>query len=132
MPWYGGKAEIRAYLAELNQEHKVLEYCLFHAGLFVNYFAGPYKTMEHVHPFQNQWDFNGRRAIVMEGSEGGLINLITVKDFTDVVVKAVEYQGEWPLIGGIRGDVLSVKQLVALGEKIRKFPSDSPRSRCGL
>ncbi|PVI04216.1 NAD(P)-binding protein [Periconia macrospinosa] len=119
MPWYEGKAKIREYLAELNKENKVLEYCLFHPGLFTNYFARPYKTSEHVVAFELQWDFNGRRAIVIDGTDGGSINFITIKDFTDVIARAVEFEGEWPLVGGIRGDVLTVEQLVALGEKIR-------------
>lgn len=123
MPWYEGKAEIREHLAELNKEHKVLEFCLFHAGLLVNYFARPYKTSKHIHPFELQWDFHGRRAIVMDGRDGGPINLITIKDFTDVIASAVEFEGEWPVVGGIRADVLTVKQLVALGEKIRMSPT---------
>lgn len=120
MPWYEGKAQVRAYLEELNRDHKVIEYCLFHAGLFVNYFAAPYKTSEYVHPFQMKWDFNGRRAIVIDDTDGGSINFITIKDFTNVIARAVAFEGEWPVVGGIRADVLTVEQLVALGERIRK------------
>jgi hypothetical protein len=122
MPWYAGKQEVRDYLQNLNKEKKVLEYCLFHAGLFVNYFVNPYKTAKHVHPFQLQFDFNNRRAIVIDGTDGGPINLITIKDFTSVIAQAVDYEGEWPLVGGIRGDTLTVAELVALGEKIRMSP----------
>ncbi|KAH8887614.1 NAD(P)-binding protein [Thozetella sp. PMI_491] len=119
MPWYAGKAGIRDYLRQLNEKEKVLEYCLFHAGMFVNYFASPYKTSKHIHPFQNQYDFNNRRAILLEGSDDARISLITVDDFCHFVSRAVEYEGEWPVVGGIRGDELTVGQLITLGEKIR-------------
>jgi hypothetical protein len=31
----------------------------------------------------------------------------------------VDYQGEWPVVGGIRGSRISTKELLALGEEIR-------------
>ncbi|KAF2676036.1 NAD(P)-binding protein [Lentithecium fluviatile CBS 122367] len=119
MPWYAGKAEIRKYLSEINKHGKVLEYCLFQAGMFVDYLASPYKTSKHIHPFQTQFDFNNRRAIVLDGSDDARISFITAKDFCAVVAKAIEYEGQWPVVGGIRGDELMVGQLVTLGEKIR-------------
>ncbi|KAF3926113.1 hypothetical protein ABW21_db0203258 [Orbilia brochopaga] len=122
MPWYAGKGEIRTYLKELNKDRKVLEYCLFLPGMFVNYYTAPYKTSQHVHPFENQIDFEKRRAIVLKGGEDSRISLITVKDFCNMVAKAVDYEGEWPLIGGIRGDELTVEQLVAVGTKVRGKP----------
>ena len=85
----------------------------------MNYYAAPYKTSKHVHPFQNQIDFNNRRAIVLEGGEDSRISLITVQDFCNVVARAVEYDGVWPAVGGIRGDELTVRQLIAVGEKVR-------------
>lgn len=97
----------------------MLEYCLFQAGMFVNYYAAPYKTSNHVHPFQNQVDFNNRRAIVLEDGKKSRISLITVRDFCNVVARAVEYEGVWPIVGGIRGDELTVGQLIAVGEKVR-------------
>ena len=121
MPWYGSKAEIRQYLANLNKDGKVLEYCLFQPGLFVNYFAAPHKTSKHVYAFQLMWDFYGRRAIMVEGTDGGKITLITVQDFTKFVVRAVEYEGEWPVSGGVSSNVLTARQLISLGEKLRKL-----------
>lgn len=58
---------------------------------------------------------------MLGGADDALISLITVKDFCAVVARAVEYEGKWPVIGGIRGDELSVGQLIALGEQIRTF-----------
>lgn len=87
--------------------------------MFVNYYAAPYKTSRHVHPFQNQFDFNNRRAIILEGGENSRISLITVQDFCNIMVQAIEYEGVWPVVGGIRGDELTVAQLIAVGEKVR-------------
>lgn len=87
--------------------------------MFVNYYTAPYKTSKHVHPFQNQVDFNNRRAIVLAGGEDSRISLITIRDFCNIVAKAVEHEGVWPVVGGIRGDELTVAQLIAVGEKLR-------------
>jgi hypothetical protein len=55
-----------------------------------------------------------------------VITLTTVQDFAAVVARAIEYEGEWPVVSGIRGTTLSVGELVALGEKLRgKDPSPS-------
>ena len=70
-------------------------------------------------------DFQHRRAIVLDGDDGGgdgtddRIALITVKDLAAVVARAVEYEGEWPVVGGIRGCELSVGEIIRLGEEIR-------------
>lgn len=56
---------------------------------------------------------------MIEGTEGGQLSLITVKDFCEMIVRAVEHEGEWPVVGGIQADVLTVAELIALGEKIR-------------
>jgi hypothetical protein len=121
MPWYAGKLDIREYLADLNKDKKVIEYCLFQAGLFVNYMAAPYKTAKHVHPMQMCFDLNKRRMIVVDSEEGEPINFITITDFCETVARAVEYEGEWPIIGGIRGDQITMPELVKLAEKIRKY-----------
>ncbi|KAH8170274.1 nmrA-like family protein [Sarocladium implicatum] len=119
MPWFDGKVEIRQYLADLNKDKKVIEYCLFQVGLFINYMAAPYKTAKYVHPMQLSFDFNERRAIVVDSTEGKPINFLTVKDFSETVARAVEYEGEWPVVGGIRGDEITANELIQLGEKIR-------------
>ncbi|KAK0662035.1 hypothetical protein QBC41DRAFT_32826 [Cercophora samala] len=120
LPWYAGKAEIREYLAELNKDKKVLEYTLFQPGQFTDYLCHPYKSSRHIHPFQTQIDFHARRAIILEGSEDARITWITAKDLANVVAKAVEYEGEWPVDGGIQGDELTIGEIITLGEKIRE------------
>ncbi|KAL4861360.1 hypothetical protein BDV12DRAFT_180390 [Aspergillus spectabilis] len=119
LPWYAYKADIRGYLADLNKDKKVLEYSLFQPGLFTNYFTRPYKSSKHIHQLETPIDFESRRAILVDGNDDALMTLTTVQDLAAVVTKAIEYEGEWPVTGGIRGTSLSVGGLVKLGEKIR-------------
>ena len=84
----------------------------------MNYFT-PSNGAKHITPIRTPIDFNDCQALIVEGREDSRISLITVQDLANVVARAVEYPGEWPVIGGIRGTELPVGQLVALGEKIR-------------
>jgi hypothetical protein len=119
MDWYTFKGHTRQYLAELNKNKKVLEYCLFQPGLFTNYFTLPYPSTTHVKAIETQFDFENRRAIIREGAESDHLTFTTVKDLANVVARAVDYQGEWPVTGGIRGSRISIKEFLALGEEIR-------------
>ncbi|XP_044715662.1 nmrA-like family domain-containing protein [Hirsutella rhossiliensis] len=119
MSWYAGKTEIRKYLKRLNKDKKALEYSLFQPGLFMNYFTNPYKTAKHVTPIETPIDFNNRRALVVEGGDNDRITLTTVRDLANVVARAIDYDGEWPVVGGIKGAELTVGQLISLGERIR-------------
>lgn len=65
------------------------------------------------------FDFTKRRALVLDGGDDGRITLTTVQDLANVVAKAVDFEGEWPVISGIRGTTMSIGQLISLGEKIR-------------
>lgn len=65
------------------------------------------------------FDFNTRRALLLDGDDDSPITFTTVQDLANVVAKAIDYEGEWPVISGIRGADISVGQLIALGEKIR-------------
>jgi len=91
--------------------------------LFTNYFAYPYESAKHFRPFETQIDFNNRRALTLDGGDDDRITLTTAQDLANVVARAVEYKGEWPVVGGIKGTELSIGQLIALGEKVRgTFP----------
>ena len=95
--------------------------------MFTNYFAYPYESAKHFRPFETQIDFNKRRALTLDGGDDDHITLTTVQDLANVVARAVEYEGEWPVVGGIRGTELSIGQLIALGEKVRgTFPCARP------
>lgn len=119
MPWYSFKAETRQYLQHVNKDSKVLEYCLFQPGLFTNYLTHPYKSATHVKSMETPFDFGRRRMIVCDSGEVPNITFTTVRDLANVVAQAIDYAGEWPVDGGIKGSVLSLEQLVALGEMIR-------------
>ncbi|KAK4501345.1 hypothetical protein PRZ48_007153 [Zasmidium cellare] len=122
MPWYQGKAVIREYLQEINKERKVLEYSLFIPGLFTNYFAHPHPSAKHFKSFETHIDFQNCRALVLEGGEDDRITLTTAQDLASVVVKAIEYEGEWPIVGGITGTELSIRELLEIGERVRGKP----------
>lgn len=92
-------------------------------GLFTNYLTYPYRFAEYFRPFETQIDFNKRRALTLDGGDNDRITLTTVQDFANVVSRAVEYEGEWPVVGGIRGSELSIGDVLVLGRKIRgMFP----------
>ncbi|RDW83791.1 uncharacterized protein DSM5745_04117 [Aspergillus mulundensis] len=121
LPWYAYKASIRRYLAELNKEKQVLQYALFQPGLFADYLAAPHRTSRYIVPLQIPVDFANRRAILVDGvdAENARITLTTVADFAAVMVKAVEWTGEWPVDSGIAGTTMTLSELVRLGEKVR-------------
>lgn len=56
---------------------------------------------------------------MVEGSENVPITLTTAADLANVVARAVEYEGEWPVVGGIKGDELTIRELIDLGKKVR-------------
>jgi hypothetical protein len=101
---------------------QVLEYTLFQPGMFTNYFTSPYMSSKHLHPLQSHIDFNNRRAFTVDGGDDARLALTTVQDLANVVARAIEYQGEWPLVGGIKGDELTIGQLIAVGGRIRGKP----------
>ncbi|TGJ79581.1 hypothetical protein E0Z10_g9179 [Xylaria hypoxylon] len=109
MAWWEGK-------------QKVIEYTLFQPGLFLDYLAFPYKTSKHVDPLQTVFDFKNRRAIVVDGHEGATISLTTVADAAAVIALAVDYDGKWPTAGGIRGNRISVSQILEIGNRVRGCP----------
>ncbi|KAL2825340.1 NAD(P)-binding protein [Aspergillus cavernicola] len=122
LSWYAYKKYIRGYLEEVNKKGKVLEYTLFQPGLFVNYFTRPYKSTKHIHQMEIMIDFENRRAIIIDGSEDAKITLTAVQDLANVVSKAIDYEGEWPVVGGIHGTTISIGDFIKLGEKVRGGP----------
>ncbi|KAF3913558.1 hypothetical protein ABW20_dc0104816 [Dactylellina cionopaga] len=119
MPWYAGKESIREYLEKVNANGKVLEYTLFQPGLFLDYLATPYQTAKYVAPLDSLFDYNNRRAIVVDGHEDAIMTLTTAADLAAIVARAVDYEGEWPKIGGIRGNRLTFSRIIEIGEKAR-------------
>jgi hypothetical protein len=127
MDWYAYKAVTRQYLEDLNKDKKVLEYCLFQPGLFTNYLTAPYRSTKHITPFSTPWDFNNRRVLVTNGFQEDRITLTTAKDLAHVVARAIDFDGEWPVVGGISGTTLTVAELIAMGENVRGMLKPSRR-----
>ncbi|KAH7138487.1 hypothetical protein B0J11DRAFT_514529 [Dendryphion nanum] len=119
MAWWEGKQKVREYLKKINCNSKVLEYCLFQPGIFLDYLAFPHKTATYVDPLQTVFDFQNRRAIVVDGFENAMITMTAVRDLANIMARAVDYKGEWPEIGGIQGNKISVSQIIKIGERIR-------------
>ncbi|KAI4600015.1 hypothetical protein KJ359_001116 [Pestalotiopsis sp. 9143b] len=126
IPWYAGKIEIREYLKRINQESKVLEYSLFQPGLFLDYLDRSPKSAEHSSTVPTLVDFDKGTAITTERTRDTPVAYTAVEDIAKVVVRAVDFEGDWPVVGGFQGNMLSVAHLVAIGEAVRgeKFQVD--------
>jgi hypothetical protein len=85
----------------------------------MEYLASPHKTAKYVTPLDTFVDFQNRRAVVVEGHEDAILTLTAAHDIAGVVAAAVDLETEWPEVGGIRGNRVTVSQIIRLGEKIR-------------
>jgi hypothetical protein len=103
----------------LNKDGKKIEYSLFQPGLFTNYLTRPYNSSKHVKAIETFVNFDHRRALFRQAGEEDKLTLTTVKDLANVVSRAIEFSGEWPVVGGMSGSTLSLRQIVELGEEIR-------------
>jgi hypothetical protein len=63
-------------------------------------------------------DFENRRAIIVEGYDV-IMTFTSVQDLAAIVVKAVDLESEWPAIGGISGNRMSIREIIQVGEKVR-------------
>lgn len=71
------------------------------------------------------FDFANRRVLQPDDGNYELVST-TVEDTAEVTAKAVEYDGEWPEIGGSQGQKITVADLVKFGEEIRGTYSGLP------
>ncbi len=70
-------------------------------------------------PLQTVFDFENRRALVVDGHEDAIMTLTTVADAAAVIARAVSYDGKWPTTGGIRGNRVSISQILEIGSRVR-------------
>lgn len=118
-PMYRYKLQTRQYLEHLNRDGKVLEYSLFTPGIFMDYLGPPEKLNQKNLSYSGLFiDFEKCRAILPEYT-GALISFVAVDDLIAVVNEALEFDSDWPVIGGISGSRLTISDLVQLGETIR-------------
>lgn len=103
----------------------MIEYTLFQPGLLLEYLAFPYKTSKHISPLNTIFDFQNRRAIVVEDHDF-IMTFTTAHDLAEVVARAVECESEWPVVGGISGTRLPVSKILEIGEKVRGVSQRDP------
>lgn len=83
----------------------------------LDYLAPPGPTSKVLRP-EFRIDFQNRRAIVLEG-EDSLFTLTTIKDLANIVARAIELEGEWPIDGGIHGATLPTSKILEIGARVR-------------
>ncbi|KAK4245877.1 hypothetical protein C7999DRAFT_42631 [Corynascus novoguineensis] len=118
LTWYNAKLAIRDYLREKNKEGKVIEYTFFQPGWFMNYLGGAHQTSKHFKTAVLLVNHDKGR-IGIAGDPSSLVTYTAIHDIVNIVVKAIDYEGEWPEVGGINGHTLSVADEVAIGERVR-------------
>lgn len=64
------------------------------------------------------FDFDQCRIIAPAPGDSK-ITLTTVRDLVNIVVMAVDYEGEWPAIGGIQGTTVTIDKIIQMGEDVR-------------
>ncbi|SCO91229.1 related to 2`-hydroxyisoflavone reductase [Fusarium oxysporum] len=117
-PMCGYKVQTRQYLENLNKNGKVLEYCLFTPRIFMDYLSPPEKLSERNLSHSGLFiDFDKCRAVLPEEMDA-VVSFTAIDDFTAIVSEALEYKDEWPVIGGISGNKLTISDLLQLGERI--------------
>lgn len=84
----------------------------------MNYLGHPHKVSKYIVTLPFQFNFAEGTAIVVEGTLDNKITYTTVDDIANVVAGAVDYQGEWPAVGGIRGDSITIGELLKIGERV--------------
>lgn len=87
----------------------------------------PFNSSKHIELFELPINFHQRRGLVRAGGKDDVITLTTAQDTAKVVALAVEYEGVWPVYGGIKGTEITIGELIALGEKIRGMSCRSLR-----
>ena len=64
-------------------------------------------------------DFYNQRAIIISGSEDAPVTTTTVSDMVLVVAVALDYSKPWPEVGGIHRTQITIREIIALGERLR-------------
>ncbi|KAF9693836.1 hypothetical protein EKO04_008424 [Ascochyta lentis] len=118
VPPYANKDFIANYLAELNRQDKVLEYCLFQPSIFLDYFAHPYALSPDLITWPFFIDFDTRHAIILDDGNQPIV-LTAIADDSEMLARALEDPKPWPAVGGVRGCRTTMNELLALGREIR-------------
>lgn len=115
---YANKDAVATYLAEINKDKKVLEYTLFQPSIFLDYFAHPHPLSPGLITWPFFADFHSRRAMVLDAGDTPFY-LTAISDVSQVLLRALDDEQEWPRVGGIQGTRVTINELVALGKELR-------------
>lgn len=86
--------------------------------MFMEFLAYPQQTTKYISPIPGIVLLNDKRIIALEGHLDDALTFTSVRDIAGVVAAAVEYQGEWPTVGGINGDRLSLRSIQKIAEEL--------------
>lgn len=84
----------------------------------MNFLAHPRKTSKYVSTISLQIDLQNRTALAVDGRLDAEITYTTVQDIANVVARAVDYEGVWPTVGGIRGHKITGRRLLDIAERV--------------
>lgn len=84
----------------------------------MDFLGHPHKTSKYITTAPLQLDFQERRALAVEDHLDAEVTYTTVQDIANVVARAVDYKGEWPTVGGIRGHKTTARELIAIAEEV--------------
>ncbi|KAL8372941.1 hypothetical protein RB599_000254 [Gaeumannomyces hyphopodioides] len=119
-PYMASKLAVRKYLEDLNRDKKVIEYTLVSPGMFMDYLAYPHATdAKHTPAFETFINMQEARGFYMEGHGNDKFTLTAIHDIVNVVLHAIDYEGAWPVNGGVVGETVSFSELIELGQKLR-------------
>ncbi|KAM0438462.1 hypothetical protein ACHAPT_001211 [Fusarium lateritium] len=88
----------------------------------MDYLCHPYKGSKYISTLPLNIDLEKEHAIVVEGSLDDEMTYTSVQDIANVVALAVDHEEEWPVIGGIQGDKITIGELIRIGESVRGKP----------
>ncbi|KAK0389905.1 hypothetical protein NLU13_3478 [Sarocladium strictum] len=108
VPWYRSKLAIQAYLRE--------------PGIFLDYLIAPHQVSKHLPPVATASSISELRVASVRGHEDDPVVFTSVADIAGVVRRAIEYEGQWPEVSGIRGDRLSAREMQQVLERVTGKP----------
>lgn len=98
---------------------QVLEYTRFQPGGFMDYLGHPHRVTKHAETLGLHINIEKCEAVLVEGSLDDEMTFTSINDIANVVVRAVEFEGDWPPVGGISGTRITQGELLRLAEKVR-------------
>lgn len=97
----------------------------------MDYLCHPYKTAKYITTTAVNIDFVKKHAIVVKGTLDDEITYTSVNDIANIVTQAVDFESEWPVVGGMSGDRISIRQLLKIGEELRGKYADRTKGEEG-